>query len=82
MPRTPYSRKAHSPVLSLDWSMPSKSCESSQSMTNELLLSNLPLIRMAVDSWLTYNWKQHTNYKEMSRFQSELEKQEITGDST
>lgn len=86
MPRTPFSSKATSPLLKLDWSTPSKSCETSPSMTNELLHNNLPLIRMAVDKAIAcaegYCCVDDHAYKDLLEFQLELEKQKTTGDSS
>ena len=82
MPRTTYSSKATSPLLKLDWSTPSKSCENKKDMTNELLLSNIHLIRMAVDFWMEKSgWRSPPDYNAMRKFQIELEKQKTTGDS-
>lgn len=86
MPRTPYSSKATSPLLNLDWSTPSKSCETNRNMTNELLLNNLHLIRFAVArSVQAEDWHMPPmdpeSKKELLEFLRELEKQEITGDS-
>lgn len=77
MPRTTSLKKETSPILRLDWSMPSKSCETSPSMTNDLLLNNIHLIRFAVDGWLDsdarLNYSKQVEY-EMKEFQAELER--------
>lgn len=74
MPRTTYSKKEPSPILKLDWSMPSKSCENSPNMTNDFLLNNLPLIRMAVDRALdNLGGMAYDTYAELKEFQHQLE---------